>query len=460
LIRAYGGYEEMMKMHRSIFARRSAGFTLAALALIALLAGCGRLGIDGKPAENQKPELVFVNIPAGGTLFGGNPTVYWYGSDPDGRIVRYDYAVVPESTVLIYLEENGCPAGTSPADRFILCADEEAFAWISIFVDSTGDKLPTQERVRLHASFDTLSCDSQVVTVATAEEVHLDTVAFNCVSNVIPQFMFIRAIDDLGESSKIKYRSYMRSNHWPQTYISDDFRVASADSIRNAFYSLHDLTVSYRGVAFAYGGADRGDYLRDEPPMEFFWRVYGPFPARTRDLRDTLLPDGSPREPILTSIGDDERSGPWTTDTLGAIYGLWNKYDAQFGTTDTTRSAWFMLVVTGRDDAFVPDPTPAVVGFKAIDPKFERDVLLVADGVWIQGSWCVPLELLSGVPSIRPAPTRCLNVWPKLRQTPWRSIPPDGSSARIGSNSIGQGAVFPRLVKDVSRTSLNPSVQT
>ncbi|MEW5875670.1 MAG: hypothetical protein AB1752_10865 [Candidatus Zixiibacteriota bacterium] len=376
------------------YTKRVAGWPIGALALTALIAllaiGCGRLGLEGDPIGNQPPELIFVNIPAGGTQFGANPTIYWFGTDPDGRIVRYDYAVVPESTVQRYLEEHGCAAGPSDAERFIQCADDEAFGWISIFVDSTGDQLPTQERVRLYASFDTLDCDSQVITIPTPDTVYLDTVAFNCVSNVIPQYMFIRAIDDLGQSSEVKYRSYMRDNHWPDTRISDDFRIASADSIRNAYYSLKELTVTYRGISFAYGGSDRGDYLRDEPPMEFFWRIYGPFPSRTRNLADTLLPDGSPREPVQSSVGPDERSGPWTTDTIGSIYGLWNKYDAINGEVDTTRSGWFMLVVTGRDDAFVPDPTPAVVAFKAIDPKFERDVLLIADGSWIIGHWATP----------------------------------------------------------------------
>lgn len=386
----------MMKIYRkharmgSSRASLAAGGAALALLFLLLAAGCGRLGLEGEPIGNQRPELIFVNIPAGGTQFGANPTVYWFGSDPDGRVVRYDYAVLPESTVQRYIEENGCPPGRNDAERFIDCADDAAFNWISIFVDSTGDKLPTQERVRLYASFDTLDCDSQVITIATDTAVYIDTVAFNCVSKVIPQFMFIRAIDDLGLSSEIKYRDFMRSNHWPETYISADFRVASADSIRNAWYSLKELTVTYRGVQFSYNGSDRGDYIRDEPPMEFFWRIYGPFPRRTTSLRDTLLADGSLREPVLTSVGPDARSGPWTTDTLGTIYGLWNKYDAEFGPSDTTRSAWFLLVVTGRDDAFVPDPTPAVVGFKAIDPKFERDVLIVADGSWIIGHWATP----------------------------------------------------------------------
>ena len=40
------------------------------------------------------------------------------------------------------------------------------------------------------------------------------------------------------------------------------------------------------------------------------------------------------------------------------------------------------MVVSSRDDAYVPDPSPDFVAFRAIDPKFERDVLLVSHGIY------------------------------------------------------------------------------
>ena len=50
--------------------------------------------------------------------------------------------------------------------------------------------------------------------------------------------------------------------------------------------------------------------------------------------------------------------------------------------SDTSRTGLFVLVVSARDDAFVPDPSPDYVLFRAIDPKFERDVLLLSHGIY------------------------------------------------------------------------------
>lgn len=364
---------------------RFIGWLVAVIAiLLVVVVGCSRLDITGPEVTNQAPELILANIPAGGSEFSANPVVYWFGTDVDGRIARYDYAVLPESTVQRMLEINGCPGGgLSDAERFIQCTaiTDDDFQWTSIFVDSTSEEsLPTQRTVNLFAAFDTLDCDSQLTQIVNVEEdtVYYVSIPVNCISKSIPQYMFIRAIDDLGASSQIKYRSYLRNNHWPESQISPEFELASRTE---PYFSLPELTQTYRGILVTWEGSDRSDFLRDEPPLEFYWRVFGPYDAPPT-LADTLDPTGQRLIPAQESRNADPRKGVWISDTLAYMYDLWGNADVVSGTSDTTRTGWFGLVLSARDDAFVPDPSPDFVAFRAIDPKFERDVLLCSQGVY------------------------------------------------------------------------------
>jgi hypothetical protein len=347
----------------------------AALALVVLVASsCSRLEITGRHPENQRPELILVNVPPGGLLLGANPTVYWYGTDIDGRIVRYDYAVVTEDAVKGYLDRhNNCSQGGTDAERFIQCA-VDSMPWVSIFVDSTGSVLPTQEKIPLYASFDTLDCDSvDSNRFIPPDSFYIETVPVNCVSMAVPQYMFIRAIDDQGENSVIKYRSFLRNNHWPVTALSPSF-----DPWRT-YFSIPSLSETYRGIEVRWTGSDRSDFLRDQPDLEYHWRVYGPYPIGQRlledrpNLRDTILFT----TPIWESRSSDPRKGVWVKDTVAAVYDLWREVDRVSGPSDTTRNGYFLIVVQSRDDASVSDPKPAWTTFEAVYPRFERKLLLV-----------------------------------------------------------------------------------
>jgi hypothetical protein len=396
---------------------RLVGRTTAALAILLLVvAGCSRLDIEGPTVTNQAPQLILVNVPAGGTEFSANPVVYWFGTDIDGRITRYDYSVLPESTVQRLLEEKGCPGGSlSDAERFIQCADDEDFQWTSVFVDSVGDAgLPTERTVNLFAAFDTLDCDSQLSQIVDVERdtVYFESHPVNCISKSIPQYMFIRAIDDLAASSQIKYRSYLRNNHWPETQISPDFELRSRT---DPYFSLPELTQTYRGILVTWQGSDRQDFLRDEPPLEFYWRVFGPY-SSPPTLADTLDPSGERLQAVQESHNSNPRKGVWVSDTLAYMYNLWNLEDAASGAPDTSRTGWFGLVVSSRDDAYVPDPSPDFVAFRAIDPKFERDVLLLSHGIYNPNA---ALAIPTCTQQIAGAidPSCCHEFWKRIGET-------------------------------------------
>lgn len=394
---------------------RLIGLTVAAIAVLAVVVvGCSRLDITGPEVTNKAPELILANVPAGGTEFSANPVVYWFGTDVDGRVTRYDYAVLPESTVQRYLEEQGCPGGSnmSDAERFIQCANDEDFQWISVFVDSTSDQsLPTERTVNLYAAFDTLDCDSQLTQIVDVDNdtVYYVSIPVRCISKSIQQYMFIRAIDDLGASSQIKYRSYLRNNHWPETVINPDFELRSRS---HPYFSLPELTQTYRGILVTWEGSDRQDFIRDEPPLQFYWRVFGPYDSPPT-LADTLDPSGERRIPVRESMSDDPRYGVWVSDTLAYVYNLWKDVDAVAGPSDTSRTGWFGIVVSSRDDAFVPDPSPDFVAFRAIDPKFERDVLLVSQAIWNPNA-ALALPTCSTDKNSANYPTCCHDFWTRM----------------------------------------------
>ncbi|GAB4321274.1 MAG: hypothetical protein Kow0074_12120 [Candidatus Zixiibacteriota bacterium] len=384
---------------------RMAMFSIRLLVFAALtvvvIVGCSRLDLNGTQQPNQPPELIFVNVPAGGTQFNSNPIVYWYGTDIDGRVVRYDYAVLLETEVDSLLRAKGC-TGTGPLPERLTQCDaitDDDFRWTSIFVDSSGASLPTQHQVNLFASFDTLECDVEIHQVFSGDSSYFETLLVNCISETVNQYMFIRATDDLGENSAIKYRSYLRTNHWPETEISSEFKL---NALKKPFFSLPELSSSYSGIPVTWQGSDRQDYIREEPPLQYYWRVFGPF-DEPPTIEDTLLPSGVRRTPVQESQSDDPNGGVWVADTIAYMYNLWRDVNATTGDSDTTRTGWFGLVVSARDDAFVPDPSPDFVAFRAIDAKFERDVLLVTQGIWGRIYYGIPTCNTSQASSLDPS---------------------------------------------------------
>jgi hypothetical protein len=344
-------------MARTLGRRRAAAAVTVLLAMVWLGAGCAP-ETKGGPGDNLPPEVFLVNIPVDGTEFATSPTIRWYGTDRDGRIIRFDHTVVLTSEIDSIAAANGI-AAPQRLEWFIenILTDEYDY-WISIFVDEVIGN-PNQDRIRLFASPLIADCDS----TESGGVVRPD----NCISQVADQYFFIRAIDDQGDQSTIKYRNFLRRNHWPETSISPTFDAY------DEYISLPQLSETYRGIRLTWGGEDRLDFVPPAlPDLEYHWRVYGPFDARAT-LADTLDLD-----PVLQSQNADPLVGVWIRDTTADIWDLWNRADVT-SPSDTTREGFFLFAVTARDDASIQDTTPAFVSFKAVYPQFEREVLLVDD---------------------------------------------------------------------------------
>ncbi len=356
--------------------------------MVFALAGCDQTN-QGSAPPNNPPRVFFANIPVDGTTFSVNPTLFWYGTDNDGTIEQYQYAVLRQVDVVDYLESRGVAIDTLPPVLYLEYADSENdFDWLTIWVDSV--QTATRDNIRLFASFDTnyvvqvdetctppcttyvMDCEQDSVGFVDGQVVY-DTL--NCVSESIQQYMFIRAIDDDNAASEIKFREYLRNNHWPQTKIENAIPFSAV-----SYLNVRRPLPTFAGIPLSWTGSDSADYPRTQPDFEFWYRVFGPFAspeeADTTDPDMLVFDSGD----SLTADGEWVRRpyGVWVLSKSATLFDFWRVVD-QNGSVDTTREAYFLFEVRARDDAFAADPSPACVTFKVIDPKFEKQIFFVDD---------------------------------------------------------------------------------
>ncbi len=410
--------------------------------------GCGTLENQGGPGENRLPEVFIVNVPADGSEFSISPTVYWYGTDSDGRVLRYDYTVVTGAEVDSVTAEIG--GSQSPVEKYIAFVLNDQFPrWISVFVDSAdAGELPTEEQIRLFAAPFAATCDTVWIYIRDnlGNRIDSNAVLVDCQSDTISQFFFIRAIDDQAANSEIKYRSFRRRNHWPETEIASGFNQYTE------YISLPNLTQTYNGIRVYWSGSDRLDFLPPSVPLlEYHWRLYGPYPfdPSAPEARPTLA-DTLGRQPVYESQNPDPLVGVWVRDTTTVIYDLWRQADLSpdpFNDTTITRAGWFMLVVTARDDAFISDESPSVATFKALNPKFERKMVYIDEGWYSIDTYTNPSRRPSEtepftnqafywnlVKSVYPEADTMLDFWWRSKTPPpFKDCPPSMNRPRCGN---------------------------
>ncbi len=359
------------------------------------LGGCTKT-IDGETYANKAPRVYFANIPPSGATFSRNPEVYWYGSDQDGLIVMYRYYIATVAEM----------GGQTPTDFQATIADS---AWTYVDVNPAEADPKTKHSIPLTA--DTTSP----------------------VLSFVDQWVFLQAFDHEGMGSEIVSRRFSRNDNPPTTGILD---YSSALPFVNAEQAGGVVT----GIRLTWQGADQIDYPTDPPPFQFQWRLYGPYTqAELADIKanyflqvfqtndgfiyrpgDTLFtcPDdtcayyvigeadsipsflGSFEDYFaiddptfeastynhwaLQSCADKGCTHPedaccedtWVYNTSDTLYDVFRDY-----TGDNTITRNFIFWIRSRDDALVPDPTPAFSSkfgdISVIEPKYERDVLVI-----------------------------------------------------------------------------------
>jgi hypothetical protein len=343
-----------------------AGF-LVALLIVAAFLGCSSLEPNrtGTAISNQAPEMFIVNIPPDGAQFSRNPELRWYATDKDGFIDFFRYSVVVESLMTI----NGNPV--SP-ETFAANATDQQFGWDTLQVSL--DNPQSMATVRLYANIDFP------------------------VDSFVNQYFFIQAQDDKGAKSEIKFRQYSRNNHYPNT----KFRAGLY------YINAKDASSPAPGINVSWQGFDSLDWGRATPPLEYEWRLYGPFemtdPVYVKIVKENCIYDPTgdsfvacintpvldldnlpqavgaegqppPPQPLLHSEGPNYANDPtdvWVSANSTIIYDVFRDVPL-----DTTSQYKFIFWVRSRDDGYVPDPTPSFGQFPVYEAKFERPVLLL-----------------------------------------------------------------------------------
>jgi hypothetical protein len=354
-----------------------------ALPLAVLVAGgCGFNENSGDPRANIRPQVFITNFPPASksliakvdtTMVGGqissidttysfddvvdtitylaNPRIYWYGTDEDGRVDAFEYAVVPTDS----LRDHATQYAGLPTVR----------QYPSLQVDPLRFTDPNNSVHRDSLDWVQLLPPNVVQSSEVLLYADIDTTV------AIDQFLFVRAIDNLGLRSDVKFARYSRQNHPPNTYIQLDtieviqpnFSSPRIERPRK-YFSLPQATATYPGITIGWSGSDSTDFPDEQPPFEFNWVLYGPYPDR-----DSALPDSTK----LRATNDNPATPrvEWTDQDRHTFFNL--------------RSGWYAFEVRARDDAFVADPNPAVARFEVVEPSFHKPYLLLDATNWRSG---------------------------------------------------------------------------
>ncbi|MCP4631964.1 MAG: hypothetical protein GY855_03480, partial [candidate division Zixibacteria bacterium] len=84
-------------------------------------------------------------------------------------------------------------------------------------------------------------------------------------------------------------------------------------------------------------------------------------------------------------VVDSSKNSNWTYNTQISLYDLFEKENVS-PDGDTTRLLSFLVWCQTRDDAHVPDPVPDFRFITVIEPKFERDVVIIDAGSYSRES--------------------------------------------------------------------------
>ncbi len=327
---------------------RKTMFCVGTLILFLLaLSGCGKLERKGTPAENVPPKVYFSNIPPESTYFSQNPRVYWFGTDIDGFVAAYQYAVVITDSVINL-------GGLEQVRSFLHDVPSDSISWVdqTSLKDISGFHVRaayggSQQYVKMFADM-----DPEVYT---------------------PQYVFLRAVDNDGAvSDEVIYHLYYRNNHRPEAFIDVDDQFATL-----VHYCLEETTSTWNGISISWSGLDTADYpdQGDQPDFKFKWDLVGPFAtAPTIQTVDTT-------KVVFYSLDSVHVAGVWkpsrwVSENNHVFTSLENYPDSGFG--------WYQLRLWAQDDASVSNDSSANLNFRIIKPPFRysdqsRKTILLLD---------------------------------------------------------------------------------
>ena len=389
------------------------------------VSGC-RSDWQGEATGNIAPTVGFINSPPESTNFSKNSVIYWWGSDPDGIIAYFRYHVAT-------VDEIGDPAPDSILlMTYIETVDDTS--WTYIDVDVANSQPGTQEIIKLSAdlsdpvntfvrqyvflqAFDEEGLGSRIASrIFARNDNPPQTLLFNPPSLDLP---FVDAVQSGGIITGVKMR-------WKGEDLIDfpqdpppfefEYRLYGPynDSVLNIvtsqFFTIRYVTSD--GKVFKIGDIIiRCDTTITLPQITECDTTVSPptcstltlppdtavtcdtlvvsltTPTDARggledffDIEDTLFTADSIFNSVVFRSSNSIDGGPWvekTADTIFNVFATYKDSISDFPDRDTTVEMSFVFWIRCRDDAQVPDIVPAFKTVRVLNPRYEREILIV-----------------------------------------------------------------------------------
>ena len=346
--------------------------------LFILAAGCSKKKNKVvREVSNHPPICKLVNIPPDGSPYSSNPTLYWYGTDPDGYVVKYQYLIIPEiifdddsqKDINLIPKLNGLIDSNFVKDIQRIAPDKWKPDFIASFLDSqVYDSIPDYH-IPIDSLFVEDSVPSEITTRLFAE---LDTTKW------VRQYIFVRAVDNENATSKIwktteeggsTFRRFSRNNHPPKAHLpplaEPPLPFLSGYFVYNGrtygsyleTYCLPETTLTWKGFEINWYGSDSSDYPGELPPFLYKWELLGPFKDSVEVIDARFM-----HKSVVDSSYDSATSSRWVWDQSRLFFGLENYPEKKYG--------WYLFRVLSKDDALVESADTAFMFIKSIYPYF------------------------------------------------------------------------------------------
>ncbi len=410
-------------------------FFVVALVLSSIVySGCSK-GFSGDPLANSRPEVRFVNVPPDGSIFSANPIVNWIGTDIDGRIVEFRYVVAlvsdvpagmtPEEYALSNIPFKEWTVKTvtldDPASRDTVSLAADFANPVTVFIQqymflvAVDDKGAISSIVYRTFGRNDHFPDTRVAPIVAAGGAFVNVVQQQFGQGGIPlDWTGTDPLDFPGVEEGIplefEWRFFGPYTQAESTLIIDSFVIPVFLATTNVFNigdTLIDTTFDFTKTdtlvdsTFAHAPDSLGNTLDSfltvsvhidkvdtleidtTAAARLLLADFGAFDsildlARLDSLDlDSLNTDSSSR--LIRFSYDPVTKSTWTTDRSVNLFDVFRDDPSVVAGSgaDTTRQNSFLFWVRSRDDAFVPDPTPFFSLLPVINPRHERDLLIL-----------------------------------------------------------------------------------
>ncbi|MCP4686204.1 MAG: hypothetical protein GY867_12265 [bacterium] len=407
-------------------------FCLLAVGILAIsfMAGCTSK-LDGEMVENQKPIVWFVNIPPEDARSSVNPIINWVGQDRDGQVDFFRYIVIRQDVV-------GTAIGAA-ADSTLTEQDMRDYVnahlgglpdslWTILHVldanqnEDGGPRTSNIIPMSAEIADPVLTFVPQIVFVQAFDEEGLGSdVAFRRfyrndnppntrIVGFVNDVSFINADEPGGANTGIRIRwdasdvidyptdpppfefewklfgpysdddfDELQDSFLIPVFIANDARVFrfNQPEVCDTVIVGVDTTITCYPTAlivcdttYVAGSEviDCDTHLIDTISQS---GIYGTLDTLFRVLDDDFQ-SSTDHFNVVADSSDDGFGGTWVTDTRDSLFNVYWNFPS-----DTSIEYNFFFWIRSRDDAKVPDLTPAWEPMKVIDPKHERDILVV-----------------------------------------------------------------------------------